>query len=96
MTKATVGAIWTGTIALVVIAAALVLMLLVDFDVVALPATADHEVASVVRGLDGIESAVNHLRGGFAGLGGGSLSSLEERLQGICNVLQGASTGGRC
>jgi hypothetical protein len=96
MTKATVGAIWTGTIALVVIAAALVLMLLVDFDVVALPATADQEVASVVRGLNGIESAVNHLRGGFAGLGGGSLSSIDESLQSICNVLQGGNTGGQC
>lgn len=96
MTKATVGAIWTGTIALVVIAAALVLMLLVDFDVVALPATGDRETTRVVKGLSGIESAVNHLRGGFAGLGGGSLASVEERLQSICDVLQGGTTGGQC
>jgi len=96
MSKATIGAIWTGTAALAVIAAALVLMLLVDFGVVAVPATADQETTKVVQGLAGIESAVNHLRGGFAGLGGGSLSSIDDRLQSICDVLQGGNTGGNC
>lgn len=96
MSKATVGAIWTGTTALVVIAAALVLMLLVDFGIVAAPATADQQTTNVVQGLNGIESAVNHLRGGFAGLGGGSLQTLEDRLQGICNVLREGIPGVGC
>ena len=91
MNKATIGAIWTGTAALVVIAAALVLMLLVDFDIVALPAATEATGTTssdpVVQQLDDIHSAISRLSGG-TGFGGGSLKGLEDRFECIYDVLR--------